>query len=118
MKAIKETIADIRNNIQSPYRGSEETLALVKEEIRQRPDLGPALADSFNPYTDAAPYGFWRKQGYVPRKGTKGIRSYTVTEHTDEKTGEVKKFKRTVILFHRTQLTPLSPFESREKSTV
>jgi len=91
---------------------------MVVEEIRKRPDLGPELADSFDPYKDAAPYSFWRKQGYVPRKGTKGILSYTIVEKRDEQTGEVIKFKRTVVLFHRTQLTPVSPFTPTEKRIV
>lgn len=118
MKAIKETIVEINSALTSPYKGSEETLALVIEEIRNHPELGPEVADSFNPYKDAAPYGFWRKQGLVPRKGSKGIRSYTFIESKDETTGELKKYKRVVILFHRSQLTHLSPLNLKQKATV
>jgi uncharacterized protein YegL len=96
MKSVKEIV------IQSPYRGSEKTYEMVKEQIEAR--WGEAEAKSYDPNTDCAPYGSWLLHGYKVRKGEKALKSITFVEVKDEKDNIVRKIKRTVNLFHKCQV--------------
>ena len=73
---------------------------MVREQLRER--FGDEIADDFDPATDAMPFSSWVAQGYAPRKNSKALKSITILEVKDEKTGEVvKKIKRVVNLFHK-----------------
>ena len=86
----------------SPYRGSEKTCEMVREQIRER--WGNELADEFDPYHDAMPAVSWMAYGYRIRKGEKSLQSVTFVEKTNEAGEIVSKIRRTVNLFHHCQV--------------
>jgi hypothetical protein len=53
-------------------------------------------------------FNAWRRQGYVVKKNSKAIHSYTIIESEDPKTGEKKMVRRSVLLFHKSQVQPIS----------
>lgn len=94
MKSVAEIV--------SPYRGSEATAEMVREQLRER--YGDDAADSFDPHYDAAPYATWASSGYRVKRGEKALKSVTFVEAKNEK-GEVeRKIRRTVNLFHKFQV--------------
>lgn len=100
MKSVKEII------IQSPYKGSEKTYEMVKEQIEAR--WGGDEAESYDPNTDCMPYGSWLLHGYRVRKGEKALKSVTFIEVKDEKDTVIRKVKRTVNLFHKHQVEKMA----------
>jgi len=95
MKSVKEILA-------SPYRGSEKTYEMVKEQIEKR--WGEEVAEDFDPHTDAMPYSSWVAYGFVVKKGQKALKSITFLEVKDKDDKVVRKIKRTVNLFHKRQV--------------
>lgn len=96
MQSIKEKLV-------SPYRGSEKTYEMVREQLRDR--YGDEVADEFDPKTDAMPFAAWIGYKFRVRKGEKALHSVTYVDVKDEETGEVvRKVKRPVFLFHRRQV--------------
>lgn len=94
MKSIQELV--------SPYKGSEQTYEMVKEQIAER--WGEDAAEEFDPTRDAMPFACWLNYGYRVRKGEKALKSITFIEAKNEK-GEVeRKIRRTISLFHRRQV--------------
>ena len=110
MKKVKEVL---EARPISTYMGSPKTLELVKEAIKVHPQLGPKYVADFDPFYSAMTYSAWKRQGYVPAKGSVGIKSVTFIESEDGNTGAKKKIPRTVILFHRTQVQALSPYSNK-----
>lgn len=92
----------IEKTIKSPYRGSPETYERVKSQIKER--YGVKCANKFDPYTDVMPYSSWIFYGLRVKKGELSFKSITYLDVKDLKTGEVKKIRRTVNLFHRNQV--------------
>ena len=105
MKKTKDTVVD---RPVSTYAGSPKTLAAVIAEIEQHPELGPKYAKNFDPFHDAMTFGAWQRQGYQVSKGARAIKSPIVVEITDGETGQSKTIKKTVNLFHRSQVTTIS----------
>ena len=100
MQSIKEIA------LASPYRGSEKTYEMVKEQIRER--WGDELADEFDPYTDAMPIVSWTAYGYRVRKGEKALKSVTYVEVKNEKEEIVRTIRRSINLFHHCQVLKFS----------
>ena len=93
---------NIQEIITSPWRGSEKTYEMVREQLRER--WGDECADEYNPEKDVAPYITWANAGFYIRKKEKALKSVTFIEVKNEK-GEVeKKIRRIVNLFHRRQV--------------
>ncbi len=111
---MKKTKAAVEDRPVSTYQGSEKTLEHVIEAIKEHPQLGPKYAKNFSPFYDAMTFNAWRRQGYVPSKGSIGIKTITFIESGDEQTGEKKMIPRTVILYHRSQVQALSPFKQKQ----
>ncbi|MEK7112581.1 MAG: hypothetical protein AAB875_04595, partial [Patescibacteria group bacterium] len=100
MQSIKEVLS-------SPWRGSERTAEKVREQVREK--YGDEVAEDIDPATDAMPFSNWLSQGYVPRKNSKALKSITILEIKDPKSGEVvKRIKRVVNLFHKNQVTKVT----------
>ena len=95
MQSIKEALV-------SPYRGSEQTYEMVRDQIRER--WGNELAEEFDPYTDCMPLVSWMAYGYKVRKGEKALKSVTFVEVKDNQGQIVKKIRRVVNLFHHNQV--------------
>lgn len=96
MKQLKEAL-------RSPYRGSEQTYEMVKEQIAER--WGEDAAEEFDPHTDAMPFSSWLAQGYAVKKGSKALKSITIVEMKDpDDEKKVRKIRRTVCLFHKRQV--------------
>jgi len=103
MKTIKQIVSD---SFVSPWRGSEKTYEMVREQIRER--WGDECAEEFDPHTDAMPFVSWASFGFRVKKGEKAIKSITYVEVKNEK-GEIeKKIRRSVNLFHRKQVEKAS----------
>jgi hypothetical protein len=99
MKSIREVVSD---SLVSPYRGSEATYEMVKEQVRER--WGDECAEEFDPHTDAMPLLTWASYGYRVKKGEKSLKSVTYVEVKNDK-GEIeKKIRRFVNLFHKNQV--------------
>lgn len=94
MKSLQELV--------SPYKGSEQTYKMVKEQIAER--WGKEAAEAFDPSRDAMPFSSWLNYGYRVKKGEKALKSITFLEAKDD-LGEVeKKIRRSINLFHRRQV--------------
>jgi hypothetical protein len=102
VKTIKEIVAD---PVISPYRGSEKTYEMVKEQIRER--WGDKCADEFDAHTDAMPFSFWAAYNYRVKKGEHALKSVTFIEVKDGLGNVVRKVRRTVNLFHKRQVEPV-----------
>ena len=113
MKQIKDLI---QKKPVSTYMGSEKTVEAVKNAISQHPQLGPKYVKDFDPYHSTLTFSAWRRQGYTVNKGAKAIKSYTIIESKDPETGEKKMVRRSVLLFHETQVTPISKSQSKKKA--
>lgn len=99
MKKVKEIL-------KSPWRGSEKTLELVREQLRER--YNDDVADEFDAAKDAMPFSCWLSYGYRVRKGEHALKTITFVEVLNNK-GEVeKKIKRTCNLFHRKQVEKIA----------
>jgi hypothetical protein len=90
--------------IRSPYKGSEKTYEMVKEQIAER--WGDGCAEEYDPYIHVLPYGAWKDVGFRVRRGEKALKSITILEKKNEK-GEVVKIRKVVNLFHRCQVDPI-----------
>lgn len=97
MQSVKEIV--------SPYRGSEATYEMVKEQIAAK--WGEECAEEFDPYTDAMPLVSWTAYGYRVKKGEKALKSVTYVEQKNEKGEVVRKIRRVVNLFHHRQVLKL-----------
>ena len=99
MKTIKEVIT-------SPWRGSEKTYEMVREQLRER--YGDEVADEFDPSSDAAPFLTWASAGFRIKHHERALKSVTYVEVKNER-GEIeKKIRRTVNLFHKRQVEKVS----------
>ena len=99
MKQVKEVLV-------SPYKGSEATYEMVKEQIEKR--WGEERAEEYDPHVDCMPFSSWFSQGYIVKKGQKALKSITFVEVKNEKDEVVKKIRRVVNLFHRRQVEKIS----------
>ncbi|MEI7498703.1 MAG: ArdC-like ssDNA-binding domain-containing protein [Candidatus Falkowbacteria bacterium] len=101
--------------IESTWKGSAETLELVRKQIAQR--WGEADAEAYDPKTNCFTFKQWKRNGYVVKKGEKGIRSYTFVEAKSkdkDKANEAEdgmKYRKTVWLFYQKQVEPLPEAE-------
>ena len=91
--------------ILSPYKGSEATYEMVKEQIAQR--WGDEVAEDFDPHTDAMPYVCWLAFGYRVKRGEKALKSITFVEIKDKHGKVERKIRRVVNLFHKRQVVKL-----------
>ena len=98
MKSVQEVIT---TPVISPWRGSEKTCEMVREQIRER--WGEEAAEAFDPQKDAMPLPSWAHYGFRVRQGEKALKSVTFVESEDED-GPVQKIRRTVNLFHKNQV--------------
>lgn len=87
------------DSLVSPYRGSEATYEMVREQIRER--WGDEAADEFDPHTDAMPLVSWASYGYRVKKGSKALKSVTYVEVKGEDGKVEKKIRRVVNLFYK-----------------
>ena len=92
MKSVNETIA-------SPWKGSEQTAEMVREQVLER--FGPDAAEAFDPATDAMPLVSWARYGFKVKKGAKSLKSITYVIVADDEGNIEKKIRRTVHLFHK-----------------
>jgi hypothetical protein len=100
-----EIISDSKPVV-SPWKGSEATSEMVREQLSQR--YGPDLAAKFDARFDAMPFSAWLSQGFCVRRGEVALKSITFVEVRDENDKVVRKIRRSVNLFHRCQVEPIS----------
>ena len=104
MKKVSEVLEP---EITTGYTGSQATYDDVKSQLLER--FGKKVADNYNPATNCAPFSVWAKAGYKIKRHEKALKSVTFIEKEDEETGEMKKIRRTVNLFHRCQVELAEP---------
>jgi hypothetical protein len=104
---MKKTSQVLEPKIVTGYMGSKATYEDVKMQLEER--FGKKVAASYNPATNCATYNTWKKAGFTVKKGEKALRSVTFIEKEDEETGEMKRIRRTVSLFHRCQVELTKP---------
>lgn len=95
-----QSIKDIA--LASPYKGSEATYEMVRDQIKER--WGAEVAEDFDPYHDAMPLLSWTAYGYRVRKGEKALKSVTFLEVKDEKGEVIRTVRRSINLFHHCQV--------------
>lgn len=101
------TPADVLDNRpRSTYQGSEKTLEMVREQIKER--WGIRAANSFDPYHDAMTATAWFAAGFKIKKGEKAFKSITFVETEDDQGNVHQKIRRGVNLFHKRQVEPAS----------
>ena len=104
MKKVSEVLEP---KIVTGYMGSKATYEDVKMQLEER--FGKKVAANYNPATNCATYNTWKKAGYEVIKDEKSLKSVTFIEKEDEETGEIKRIRRTVSLFHRCQVQLAEP---------
>ena len=91
--------------IESTWKGSADTLELVRKQIFDR--WGEEDAQAYDPKTNCFTFKQWLKNGFVVRKGEKALQSYTFVEVKDKEGEELHKLRKTVWLFYRKQVGPV-----------
>jgi len=104
MKKVSEVLEP---KITTGYMGSKATYEDVKGQLLER--FGPKVAKSYKPSENCATYRTWSEAGFTVKKGEKALKSVTFIEKEDEETGEMKRIRRTVNLFHRVQVELTKP---------
>lgn len=91
----------------SPFTGSETTKKIIAEQIRER--WGEEAVKEYDPYTNCMTARSWmlRRQMKI-KKGERALKSITLCESKDKKTGFVRKFSRPVYLFSWLQVEPIN----------
>ena len=87
--------------------GSKANYEDVKGQLLER--FGPKVAKSYKPSENCATYRTWSEAGFTVKKGEKALKSVTFIEKEDEETGEIKRIRRTISLFHRVQVELTEP---------
>jgi len=104
---MKKTSKVTEPKITTGYMGSEATYEDVKMQLEER--FGKKVAAAYNPKTNCATFRIWAEAGFTVKKGEKALRSVTFIEKEDPATGEIKKIRRTISLFHRVQVELAAP---------
>ena len=95
MKSIQQIIT-------SPYRGSEKTYEMVREQLRER--YGDKCANEYDPHCDCAPFSTWASAGFRIKRGEHALKSVTYVEVLNNKGELEKKIRRNINLFHKKQV--------------
>ena len=69
--------------------------------------MGESAAEEYDPFNDCMTYKGWLKNNYIVRPGEKSIKSMTMVEVKNEKGEVVRKYPKTVHLFHYLQVRAL-----------
>lgn len=109
-----KSISQIIDGPVSPYTGSQETLALVSEQIKKR--WGESELKNYDPFHNARTFQSWLKLGFKVRKGEKALRSITFVETKDAEGNILKKYRRPVYLFYYRQVEKVSPKDNDEEN--
>ncbi len=110
MKSISKIIED---GPVTEYKNSQETLALVSEQIKAR--WGESELKNYDPFHNARTFQSWLKLGFRVRKGEKALRSITYVQTTDADGNIIKKYRRPVYLFYVRQVERIGERKSYEE---
>ena len=108
MKKISQVLEP---KITTNYQGSKANYDDVKMQLEER--CGKKIAADYKPTENCATYNTWKKAGYTVKRGEKALRSVTFIEKEDEETGEMKRIRRTISLFHRVQVELAEPLTKK-----
>ena len=107
---VMKSISQIIDGPVTSYKNSQETLALVSEQIVSR--WGQAELKNYDPFHNARTFQSWLKLGFKVRKGEKALRSITYVETKDNECNVLKKYRRPVFLFYYRQVEKYGPEKS------
>jgi len=102
MKSIKEIMdgPEISN-----YSGSERTASLIAKQISER--WSKSELKNYDPLRNTLTFRKWLTLGFVPRKGEKALKSFTVSEVKDSNGNVIKTITRPIYLFYYRQVETL-----------
>ena len=92
--------------VPTPYRGSENTANMVREQLKQK--YNAKVANDYDPYFSCRTYRNWRKIGYIVKKGEKALKSIVVLEEKDDAGRVIKTYPKVISLFHLSQVERLN----------
>ena len=98
MKSINSILKE--RKVESTWRGSERTAEQMREQVKER--FGEKVAKEYDPVRHVMTLRQWGRFGIRVRSGESALKTYTVIE-TDEETGEVKRVRRSLPVFHYLQ---------------
>lgn len=87
---------------QNNYRGSIATYESVKKQLREK--YGDKIADEYDPTQDCRTYKNWASINFRVRRGEKALKSVTFVEAKDASGKGIRKYPKTVFLFHYKQV--------------
>lgn len=99
MKSINTILQE--RGVESPWRGSEKTAELMREQIRER--FGDKEAKVYDPKRHVMSLRHWGRFGVKIRAGESALRTYTIIENDHEEEGEQKSVRRSIPVFHYLQ---------------
>lgn len=86
----------------SPYMGSTANYEAVKNQLREK--YGDKIADEYDPTQDCRTYKNWASINFRVRRGEKALKSITFVEAKDASGKGIRKYPKTVFLFHYKQV--------------
>lgn len=98
MKSINTILKE--RNVASTWRGSEKTAEQMREQVRER--FGDKAAKEYDPSRHVMSLRQWGRFGIRVRAGESALKTYTIIEN-DEETGEMKRVRRSLPVFHYLQ---------------
>ncbi|MCX6717765.1 MAG: hypothetical protein NTU76_03785 [Candidatus Taylorbacteria bacterium] len=95
----------------SNWSGSEKTKDLISSQISEI--WGESELKNYNPDKSALPYSKWFSLGYVPKKGSKALKSMILIEKKDAQGNVIKSYPKTINLFYYRSVEPLNQNKNR-----
>jgi len=95
VKSIAEILAGPKV---SNWKNSFKTRDAVAAQIEKI--WGKSELSNYSAETSALPYSKWVSLGYVPKKGSKALKSITMIEKKDAQGNVISRYPRTINLFY------------------
>jgi len=104
--AVKSIAEILSGSKISNWSGSEKTRDMVAQQIKEI--WGEAELQNYDPEKSALPFSKWLSLGYVPKKGSKALKSVTVIEKKDSSGNVISRYARNINLFYYRSVQPLA----------
>ena len=90
----------------SNWSGSSKTHDMVAEQVKTI--WGEKELLNYSAETSALPYSKWFSLGYVPKKGSKALKSMILIEKKDAQGNVIKSYPKTINLFYYRSVEPIT----------
>ncbi len=98
MKTINAILKE--RKVESTWRGSEKTAEQMRQQVKER--FGDKAAKEYDAKRHVMSLRQWGRFGIKIKAGETALKTYTVIENDDE-TGEAKRVRRSIPVFHYLQ---------------